>query len=50
MALRDHNWGWSLNYLDVKEVMELLHIRHLEFAGEEGLDFVDVDKMLTSND
>ena len=29
-------------YLDAKEVMELFHVCHLEFVGEEGLDLVDV--------
>ena len=43
MPLGDHNVGWSSNYLDAKEVMELLHVRDLEFAGEEGLNLVDVD-------
>ena len=42
MSLGDHNANWSLNYLDAKEVMELLHVCHLEFAGEEGLDLIDV--------
>ena len=40
----------SPNYLDAKEVVELLHVRHLEFVGEEGLDLVNVDEMFTSND
>ena len=50
MPLRDHDPGRSPNYLDAEEVMELLHVRHLELVGEEGLDFVDVDEMFTSND
>ena len=47
MPLRDHDSGRSSNYLDAKEVVELLHVRHLEFVREEVLDLVDVDKMLT---
>ena len=44
MSLGDHYLSRSPNYLDAKEVMELFHeSHHLEFAGEEGLDFVDVD-------
>ena len=50
MPLRDHDSGWSLNYLDAKEVVELLHVRYLELVGEEGLDFVDVYEMFTPND
>ena len=50
MPLGDNNLGWSPNYLDAKEVMELFHVRHLEFAGDEGVDLVDVAEMLTSND
>ena len=50
MPLRDHDPGWSPNYLDAEEVVELLHVRHLKLVGEEGLDFVDVDEMFTSND
>ena len=43
LPLGDHNSGWSSNYLDAKEVMVLLHVCHLKFAGEKGLDLVDVD-------
>ena len=50
MSLRDHDSGQSPNYLDAKEVVELLHVRHLEFVGEEGLAFVDIGEILTSND
>ena len=46
LPLRDHNSGWSPNYLDAKEVMKLFHIRHLEFVGEEGFDLVDVDDVV----
>mgnify|MGYP007069670620 CR=1 FL=1 len=49
MSLGDNNAEWSPNYLDAKEVMELFHVRHFEFSGEEGLDLVDVNWMLTSN-
>ena len=38
------------HYLDAKKVVELLHVRHLELVGKEGLDFVDVDEMFTTND
>ena len=50
MALRDHNSYKSPNYLDAKEVMKLLHVRHFELSGEEGLGLDDVDYMLTPND
>ena len=30
VSLGDHNAGWSSNYLDSKEVMELLHVCHLD--------------------
>ena len=50
MSLRDHNSVRSLNYLDAEKVVELLHVRHLELVGEDGLDLVDVDEMFTSND
>mgnify|MGYP007069662446 CR=1 FL=1 len=50
MAFRDHDSGRSPNYLDAEKVVELLHVRHLEFVGEEELDLVDVDEMFTSND
>ena len=50
MSLRDHDFGRSPNYFDAKEVVDLLHVRHLEFVGEEGLDPIDFDEMLTSND
>ena len=43
MSLGNHYPDWSLNYLDAKEVMELFQVYHLEFAGEEELDLVDVD-------
>ena len=43
MLLRDHNADQNLNYFDSKEVMELLHVCHLEFVGEEGLHLVDID-------
>ena len=43
MSLGDHNASWSPNYLDAKEVMDLFHVRHLEFAGGEKLDLVNVD-------
>ena len=42
MPLRDHDPGRSLNYLNAEELIELLHVRHLELVGKEGLDFVDV--------
>ena len=45
MPLRDHDPGRSPNYLDAEEVVELLHVRHLEFVGEEGLDLIDFDEM-----
>ena len=38
------------DYLDAKEVVELLHVCHLEFFGEEGLDLIDFNGMLTPND
>ena len=50
MSLRDHDSGRSLNYLDGEEVVELLHVSHLDFVREEGLDPIDFDEMLTSND
>ena len=50
LSLGDHDVGWRLNYLDAKEVMELFQVYHLEFAGEEELDLVDVDWMLSSYD
>ena len=50
MSLRYHNSGRSPNYLDAKKVLELLRVRHLELVREEGLEFVDVYKMLTPND
>ena len=42
VSLKDHNTGWIPNYLDAKEVMELVHVCHLEFVGEEELDLVAV--------
>ena len=50
MSLRDHDLGRSPNYLDAEEVVELLHVRHLELVEKEGLDFVDVDEMFTPNE
>ena len=50
MPVRDDDPDRSPNYLDAEEVVELLHVRHLELVGEEELDFVDVDEMFTSND
>ena len=45
--MRDHDSGRSSNYLDAEKVVELLHVRHLEFLG---LDPIDFDEMLTFND
>ena len=42
MPLRDHDSGQSSNYLDAEEVVELLHVCHLELIRAEGLDLVDV--------
>ena len=39
----------SPNYLDAEEVVELLHVRHLELVGKERFDLIDLDKMLPSN-
>ena len=50
MPLRDHDSVRTLNYLDAEKVVEVLHVRHLKLVGEVGLDFVDIDEMLTSND
>ena len=47
---RDHKSDRSPNYLDAEEVVELLHVRHLELVGKEGFDLIDFDEMLTSND
>ena len=46
MPLRDHDSGRSANYLDAEEVVELLHVRHLELVGKEGFDLIDFDEML----
>ena len=40
------NSGRSPNYLDAEEVVELLHVRHLELVGKEGLNFVDVYEII----
>ena len=50
VRVRDHDSDRSPNYLDAKEVVELLHVRHLELVKEEGFDLVDVNEMPTSND
>ena len=50
MSLRDHDSGRSPNYLDAEKVVELLHVLHLELVGEEELDLIDFDEMLTPND
>ena len=50
MPLRDHDSVRSPNYLDVEKVVELLHVRHLQLVGEEGINLIDFDEMLTSND
>ena len=36
----------SPNYPDAKKVVDLLHVHHLKFVGEEGLDLIDFDEML----
>ena len=47
MPLRYRDSGRSPNYLDAKEVVELLHVRHLEFVREEEFDLVDVERWST---
>ena len=42
MPLRYRDSGRSPNYLDAKELVELLSVCHLEHVGEEGLDLVVV--------
>ena len=50
MLLRIHDSGRILNYLDAEEVVELLHVRLVELVREEGLDPIDFNKMLSSDD
>ena len=50
MPLRDHDSRRSPNYLNAEEVVELLHVRLVELVREEGLDPIDFNKMLSSDD